>query len=174
LSVGRVLILFVFIMQPRPPLHRNPPSGRRVESARAAVRLGRARLQSPFAPGRGIAFARVEGRGLEAIGIREGDHVALARDLDIAGPEVAAVVGEDGTSALWACTREGARLRIGLGEPAVGPSDADVSSPKGPSTGPPCPATGTGGPRGTATVSRLTSRHARVQGVVVAVLRREG
>ncbi len=176
-------------MQPRPPLQRSPPSGRRVESARAAVRLGRARLQSPFAPGRGIAFARVEGRGLEALGIREGDHVALARDLDVAGPEVAAVVGEDGTSALWACTREGARLRIRLGEPAVAPSGAGVPSPEGPSPKSrspksrspksrspksPCPATGRGGERGTAPVSRLTSRHARVQGVVVAVLRREG
>lgn len=127
-------------------------------SPAAPVRLARARCASPFAPGREIAFARVEGRALEPIGIRDGDHVALARGIDVdppaAGPEpfaagpdpatrgseLAAVVGPDGTSALWSVRREGARLRYGVG----------------------CRAS-----------ERLTERHARVAGVVVAVLRRD-
>ena len=127
-------------------------------SPAAPVRLARPRCASPFAPGREIAFARVEGRALEPIGIRDGDHVALARGIDVdplaAGPEpfaagpnpatnggdLAAVVGPDGTSALWSVRREGTRLRYGVG----------------------CRAS-----------DRLTERHARVAGVVVAVLRRD-
>jgi len=144
-------------MQSRPPPHRRPAPSRRSEPAHAPVRLGRPRLPSPFAPGREIAFARVEGTGLEAIGIREGDHVALARGLDVVDVELAAVVGDDGTSALWACTREGARLRVGLGD----------QSGCGAGCGAGCRAGG-------ARASPLAPRHTRVQGVVIAVLRRSG
>jgi hypothetical protein len=126
----------------------------------------------------------VEGGGLEAIGIREGDHVALARDLDVAESvqiagvaagvaELAAVVGDDGTSALWACTREGARLRIGFGGVVQRGFDEGAMRAEEPATDD--ERTDRARPTNVAEpLTRLTSRHARVQGVVVAVLRREG
>lgn len=95
----------------RPPAPPPPP-------ARVPVRLGAARCPSPFAPGRAIAFARVEGEALGGIGLHEGDHVALARDQEVERDEVAAVVGDDGTSALWAAHRDGMRLRLCLGDRA--------------------------------------------------------
>lgn len=116
----------------RPPAPPPPPS-------RAPVRLGAARCPSPFAPGRAIAFARVEGEALGEVGLHEGDHVALARDQEVERDEVAAVVGDDGTSALWAAHRDGVRLRLCLGD---------------------------------RTSLRVTARHPRVAGVVIAVLRR--
>lgn len=82
------------------------------------VRLERPRIPSPFAPGRTIAFARVASSALARAGVREGDHVALARVGDVDTRALATVVGPDGTSSLWAVTREGARLRCGFGDPA--------------------------------------------------------
>jgi len=136
----------------RPPSRR---TGAATPSRPAPVRLTRPVWSSPFAPGREIAFARVEGNGLERLGIREGDHVALARHVDVAESEVAAIVDDDGTSALWACTREGARLRLRLGVARERERDDVAADGK-----PPEP--------------RFTARHARVRGVVVAVLRRDG
>lgn len=74
------------------------------------------------------------------MGVHHGDHVALSRDGEVEHNELAAVVGPDGTSALWAAQREGARLRL---------SSDDAAS------------------------EHVTERHARVMGVVVAVLRRD-
>ncbi len=65
------------------------------------VRLGPPEVASPFAPGREVSFARVEGAWLASQGIRDGDHVALLRRDTAEHGDVAAVIGPDGRSALW-------------------------------------------------------------------------
>jgi hypothetical protein len=70
-------------------------------SAPSPVRLGRPQVASPFAPGREVAFARASGAALEPAGVRDGDHVALARRDTADHGDLAAVVGPDGRAALY-------------------------------------------------------------------------
>ena len=83
---------------------------------REPVRLVAPTVESPFAPGREVAFARVEGGLLEGLGIRDGDHVALARRDSAEHGDLAAVAGPDGRAGLWKVYPEGDRLRLSTGD----------------------------------------------------------
>jgi hypothetical protein len=99
-------------------------------------------MASPFAPGREVVLARLSGRLLEGTGLRDGDHVALARRDRADFGALAAVAGAEGGdrgASLWRVYPEGARLRVSVGAP----EDA-----------------------------RTAARGARVQGIVVGVLRK--
>ena len=74
-------------------------------------------VENPFAPGREVAFARVSGTLLEPLGVRDGDHVALARRDEAEHGDLAAVVGGDGSAALWKVYPEGESLRLSTGDP---------------------------------------------------------
>ena len=81
------------------------------------VRLVAPTVGNPFAPGREVAFARVEGSLLEGLGVRDGDHVALDRRDAVEHGDLAAVVGLDGRAGLWKVYPEGDVLRLSVGDP---------------------------------------------------------
>lgn len=82
------------------------------------VRLAAPTAASPFAPGREVAFARVEGDLLARLGVRDGDHVALWRR-DVAEPgDLAAVLDARGRAGLWRVYPERDELRLTTGDPA--------------------------------------------------------
>lgn len=82
------------------------------------VRLLAPTAASPFAPGREVAFARVEGDLLARLGVRNGDHVALWR-CDTAEPgDLAAVLDATGRAGLWRVYPERDELRLTTGDPA--------------------------------------------------------
>jgi SOS-response transcriptional repressor LexA len=91
-------------------------------------------------------LCRVEGDGLRALEIRDGDHVALVRRERAEHGDLAAVLDAPGSegngrATLWKVYAEGDRLRLSVGRPGLG---------------------------------RLTGRDPRIHGVVVAVLRKWG
>ena len=100
-----------------PPL---APVARQLPRAvlREPVRLVAPTVESPFAPGREVAFARIEGGLLEGLGIRDGDHVALERRDSAEHGDLAAVAGPDGRAGLWKVYPEGDRLRLSMGNGA--------------------------------------------------------
>ncbi len=82
------------------------------------VRLVAPTAVSPFAPGREVAFARVDGNLLAGFGVRDGDHVALWRR-DVAEPgDLAAVLDATGRAGLWRVYPERDELRLTTGDPA--------------------------------------------------------
>jgi len=82
------------------------------------VRLVVPTAASPFAPGREVAFARVQGDLLAGLGVRDGDHVALWRR-DTAEPgDLAAVLDATGRAGLWRVYPERDELRLTTGDPA--------------------------------------------------------
>jgi hypothetical protein len=108
------------------------------------VRLLPAEVSSPFAPGREVVLARLSGRLLEPVGLRDGDHVALARRDRASAGALAAVAGaasDDPSASLWLVWPEGRRLRVSAGAPEE---------------------------------ARAAAKGARVQGIVVGVLRKLG
>jgi SOS-response transcriptional repressor LexA len=107
------------------------------------VRLVGADVRNPFVPGREVAFAKVAGDALSALDVKDGDHVILVRRESAEHGDVAAVLDAEGRATLWKVYPDGDRLRLSLGLPPRGPG-----------------------------WSRLTSRDAKVHGVVVAILRR--
>ena len=115
---------------PTPPL---PPQGP------PPVRLVEATTPSRFAAGRGVALAKVQGDGLRALDVRDGDHVVLVRREEAEHGDLAAVIEGDEPASLWKVFPERQSLRLSMGHPAF-------DHPAAPG--------------------------ARVQGVVVAVLRR--
>jgi hypothetical protein len=84
---------------------------------REPVRLLAPTVENPFAPGREVAFARVSGTLLEPLGVRDGDHVALARRDEAEHGDLAAVLGGDGVAGLWKVYPEGESLRLTTGDP---------------------------------------------------------
>ena len=84
---------------------------------REPVRLLAPTVESPFAPGRDVAFARVRGTLLESLGVRDGDHVALAHRDEAEHGDLAAVIGSDGVAGLWKVYPEGESLRLSTGDP---------------------------------------------------------
>ncbi len=84
------------------------------------VRLVGAERSNPFAPGRDVAFARVEGDALSALDIRDGDHVVLVRRDTAEHGDVAAVLDAEGRATLWKVYPEGGGLRLSLGRPGFG------------------------------------------------------
>ena len=105
------------------------------------VRLVAPTRAHPFAEGRDTTLARVEGEGLRALDVRDGDHVVLARREVAEHGDLAAVLDEDGRAHLWKVYPEGDRLRLSMGYPSL---------------------------------ERWSAPGARVQGVVVGVLRELG
>jgi len=105
------------------------------------VRLVASEVQGRFAPGRETTLARVQGDGLRALDVRDGDHVVLARREHAEHGDLAAVLDDAGLAWLWKTYPEGDRLRLSMGHPAF---------------------------------DRWSAPGARIQGVVVAVLRRLG
>lgn len=103
------------------------------------VRLVAPEVEGRFAPGRDTTLARVQGDGLRAFDVRDGDHVVLVRRDHAEHGDLAAVLDEEGRAWLWKTYPEGDRLRLSMGHPGL---------------------------------DRYSARGARVQGVVVAVLRR--
>jgi hypothetical protein len=83
---------------------------------REPVRLLAPEVENPFAPGRDVAFARVAGSLLDPLGVRDGDHVALARRDEAEHGDLAAVVGSDGSAGLWRVYPEGSDLRLSTGD----------------------------------------------------------
>jgi SOS-response transcriptional repressor LexA len=83
----------------------------------APVRLVGADLRNPFVPGREVAFARVAGDGLDALDVRDGDHVVLLRRESAEHGDVAAVLDGEGRATLWKVYPEGDRLRLSSGRP---------------------------------------------------------
>jgi hypothetical protein len=136
----------------------SPPN--RPPRAPSLARLELATLPSPFAPGRGVAFARLVVRGDGAddertvasdFGLRDGDHVALARDALPTEHDLAIVAEPDGSGALSGLVRDGPFL-------AAAPPAGTTTTRPPPSLAPP----------------RAPLLRARdVRGVVVAVLRRD-
>lgn len=82
------------------------------------VHLTRTERPSPFAAGRGIALARVEGDGLRALDIRDGDHVVLARREQAEHGDLAAILEGDGPACLWKVFPAETGLRLSMGHPA--------------------------------------------------------
>ena len=114
------------LADPRESLLEPTPSSRRGRDGRPPppasvlrepVRLLAATVENPFAPGREVAFARVAGSLLDPLGIRDGDHVALARRDEAEHGDLAAVVGSDGEAALWKVYPQGESLRLSTGDP---------------------------------------------------------
>jgi len=103
------------------------------------VRLVEATTPSRFTAGRGVALARVEGDGLRAFDVRDGDHVVLAHREDAEHGDLAAILEGDGPASLWKVFPDRKGLRLSMGHPAF---------------------------------DHRAASGARVQGVVVAVLRR--
>lgn len=65
------------------------------------VRLGAPTEPSPLRPGGDVALARVEGDGLRALGVRDGDHVLVRRQRTAADGDLAVVADPSGRGALW-------------------------------------------------------------------------
>jgi SOS-response transcriptional repressor LexA len=84
---------------------------------REPVRLLAPTVESPFAPGREVTLARVAGSLLDPLGVRDGDHVALARRDEAEHGDLAAVVGSDGRAGLWKVYPEADSLRLSTGDP---------------------------------------------------------
>jgi SOS-response transcriptional repressor LexA len=95
------------------------PTAPRPAGGREPVRLAAPSTPSPFAPGREISFARIEGDLLARHGVRDGDHVALDHRAEAEHGDLAAVVGPDGRAGLWKAYPEGAWLRLSTGDPEV-------------------------------------------------------
>jgi SOS-response transcriptional repressor LexA len=102
------------------------------------VHLVEARRASPFAPGRGVVLARVQGDGLRALDVRDGDHLVLDRREVAEHGDLALVCEGEGPAALWKVFPDASGLRLSIGHPAF---------------------------------DRRATSDARVQAVVVAVLR---
>jgi hypothetical protein len=111
------------------------------------VRLVEATEPAPFAPGHGTVFARVAGNGLSALDLLDGDHVLLVRRGQAEHGDLAAVTEADGRACLWKVSPE---FEDRPGGPAR--ERLRLSLGRGP--------------------GRLAESGARVQGVVVAILRR--
>jgi hypothetical protein len=80
---------------------RGGAAGARAAAGPEPVRRVVPTAASPFAPGREVAFARVQGDLLAGLGVRDGDHVALWRR-DTAEPgDLAAVLDATGRAGLW-------------------------------------------------------------------------
>jgi SOS-response transcriptional repressor LexA len=75
-------------------------------------------VPNPFAPGREVVLARVDGALLSSLGVRHGDHVALERADRAEHGDLAAVVDASGRAALWRVYPEGDALRLSTGDPA--------------------------------------------------------
>lgn len=97
---------------------RGGAAGARAAAGPEPVRLVVPTAASPFAPGREVAFARVQGDLLAGLGVRDGDHVALWRR-DTAEPgDLAAVLDATGRAGLWRVYPERDELRLTTGDPA--------------------------------------------------------
>jgi SOS-response transcriptional repressor LexA len=118
----------VFVSATRPP---SPPF--------EPVRLIAPDRAGPFVPGRETALAKVAGHGLEALEIRDGDHVVLVRRDHAEHGDLAAVLDDRGQATLWKVYPEPDALRLSSGRPGA---------------------------------ERRIRPPPRIQGVVVAVLRR--
>lgn len=85
------------------------------------VRLVAPEVPSPARPGGAVAFARVAGRALAGAGVRDGDHVFLARTPVVPDGALASVVDPSGRGALWRVRHDrdalvlydGTRTRVG-------------------------------------------------------------
>lgn len=82
------------------------------------VRLVAPTAASPFAPGREVAFARVEGDLLARLGVRHGDHVAVWRRDTVEPGDLAAVLDASGRAGLWRVYPERDELRLTTGDPS--------------------------------------------------------
>jgi len=72
-------------------------------------------LPSPARPGGPLAFARVVGRALAGAGVRDGDHVLLARTRVAPDGALASVVDLSGRGALWRVRRDRDALALYAG-----------------------------------------------------------
>jgi len=69
----------------------------------------------PFLPGRETVFAKVQGDGLAALEIHDGDHVVLVRRDEAEHGDIAAVLDERGQATLWKVYPEAQALRLSTG-----------------------------------------------------------
>jgi len=79
------------------------------------VRLVVPERPGPFLAGRETVFAKVEGHGLSALEIHDGDHVVLVRRLEAEHGDIAAVLDERGQATLWKVYPEPGALRLSTG-----------------------------------------------------------
>jgi hypothetical protein len=81
-------------------------------SRRRRVRLAAPTLPSPIVPGSDVAFARVTGARLAREGVRNGDHVLLARRASAYDGAIASVVDRTGRGSLWRVRHDRAALEL--------------------------------------------------------------
>lgn len=73
--------------------------------------------EGPFVPGHGTVLAKVRGAALEALDVRDGDHVVLVRREEAEHGDVAAVLDDHGVATLWKVFPEPDALRLSTGRP---------------------------------------------------------